>query len=415
MRKFILILLGVISFLHAAYAKTDSIDYQIVKAKVVDGQTNQPLTYCNILLVGTHIATVTNSEGDFILKVPVSLQNAKLSIHHIAYRSVELSAEEIIALKGVVRLTQTTVFLPEIDVLTQNADALIKLMLEKTTENYPLQELYMTGFYRESIRKGRRYVSLSEAVAAIQKQSYGNYRYDFLKLLKARKQTDYTRLDTLAFKLMGGPHNCLLMDIMKYPNQLLSEDVFENYNFSFENVQWIDDRLIYIVGFYPRKVSEEAFYKGKFYIDAKSMALKSALFSIDLSNLKNASNLFIKKKPPFAKIEPTQADYRIDYIEKAGKWYYAYGRIELDMKINWRRKLFNSHYFSVIEMAITNHEEMNDTNAIKHQERFRRSAVLTDQAAGFADPDFWGSFNLIEPDKPIETAIKKINKQIEKL
>jgi hypothetical protein len=34
--------------------------------------------------------------------------------------------------------------------------------------------------------------------------------------------------------------------------------------------------------------------------------------------------------------------------------------------------------------------------------------------SGFADPNFWGEFNLIEPEKPIETAIRKIQKQLEK-
>ena len=34
--------------------------------------------------------------------------------------------------------------------------------------------------------------------------------------------------------------------------------------------------------------------------------------------------------------------------------------------------------------------------------------------AGFADPEFWGEYNIIEPEKSIETAIKKINKKLER-
>jgi hypothetical protein len=44
----------------------------------------------------------------------------------------------------------------------------------------------------------------------------------------------------------------------------------------------------------------------------------------------------------------------------------------------------------------------------------KTSMILTDEAIGFSDPDFWGSYNIIEPEKSIENAIKKIIKQLSK-
>ena len=40
---------------------------------------------------------------------------------------------------------------------------------------------------------------------------------------------------------------------------------------------------------------------------------------------------------------------------------------------------------------------------------------MSDEASGFSDPEFWGEYNVIEPEKPIESAIKKIQKQLEKI
>ena len=34
------------------------------------------------------------------------------------------------------------------------------------------------------------------------------------------------------------------------------------------------------------------------------------------------------------------------------------------------------------------------------------------QAVGFSDPDFWGQYNIIEPEKSIESAIRKIQRQL---
>lgn len=409
--KFRLLLLFIVLGISCSFSQPNNDDYQSYRGKVIDRLTHAPLTYCNILAAGTNIATVTNAEGDFLLKVPVVYEHVKLMVSHIGYKSRTIKADELSDQKGVIAMEQATVILPQIEVLTQDANALVTLMFEKIPENYPMQEMFMTAFYRESIRKGRNYVSLSEAVVEIQKQSYNNYRHDYARLIKARKQSDYTKLDTLVFKLMGGPYNCLFLDMMKYPVYLMTDRMFEKYNFTLDKIQWIDDKLIYVVNFNHRPTKEEALYSGAFYIDAASLALKSAVFSLDLTNQAEAIRMFIQKKPFNAKVSPVQADYRMDYIEKDGKWYYAYSRIELGMKVNWKRKLFNSHYFSTIEMAITNHEVSSEAQSIKYSDRLRSHVIIADKAEGFSDPDFWGPHNVIEPDKPIEAAIRKINKQ----
>ncbi|MCE1156748.1 MAG: carboxypeptidase-like regulatory domain-containing protein, partial [Bacteroidales bacterium] len=281
-------------------------------------------------------------------------------------------------------------------------------------QNYPEQEMLMTAFYRESIRKGRTYVSLAEAVVDIQKQPYTSYKYDAARLYKARKQTDYTRLDTLVFKLMGGPYNSLYLDVMKNPQILFTDRVFDNYRFRFNKVEYMDQRMVYVVDFEHVQYTDEPLYAGKLYIDARNMALKSAVFSLDLTRRDDVVRLFIRKKPFNAEVTPIQADYRIDYIEKDGKWYYGYSRIELGMKINWKRKLFHTFYYSTLEMAVTDREQSSDNKAIRFRDRLRSDVIISDAADGFGDPGFWGPYNVIEPDKPIEAAIRKIRKEVEK-
>jgi hypothetical protein len=36
---------------------------------------------------------------------------------------------------------------------------------------------------------------------------------------------------------------------------------------------------------------------------------------------------------------------------------------------------------------------------------------MSDKVSSLSDPDFWGAFNIIEPEKSIETAIRKIQKK----
>ena len=79
-------------------------------------------------------------------------------------------------------------------------------------------------------------------------------------------------------------------------------------------------------------------------------------------------------------------------------------------KIDWKRRLFNSNYESTIEMAITDWKA--DTAIdMPLVDKIKPNAILSDQISGFADRSFWGEYNVIEPEKPIGNAIKKIQKK----
>jgi hypothetical protein len=233
-------------------------------------------------------------------------------------------------------------------------------------------------------------------------------------MYKARKRTDYTKVDTLVFKLMGGPFNSLYLDVMKNPSMIFTDEMMKNYEFSFDRSTRLDNRLIYVIDFIQSTINTEPLYYGKLYIDAENLALKSAVFKLNIQDREASSRMFIIRKPLKANAYPIDASYRIDYTEKDGKWYYGYSRIELGLRINWKRKLFNTTYYSTIEMAVTDWEKAGTEKPASRKERLRSNVIVSDEASGFSDPNFWGEFNVIEPEKSIETAIKKIQKQLEK-
>jgi hypothetical protein len=43
------------------------------------------------------------------------------------------------------------------------------------------------------------------------------------------------------------------------------------------------------------------------------------------------------------------------------------------------------------------------------------NAILEDEVSGFSNPDFWGDYNVIEPEQPIEAAIRKIQRKLERV
>lgn len=384
------------------------------RGKVIDKKTGAPLSYSSLMVVGTNISTVTNSEGEFSLKISKDIENPKVNVSYIGYKNRLMALADMKPEKPRIELETTDVELPELSVISKDAEALIQSVLEKRGENYFNNPTLMTAFYRETIKKNRSYVSLAEAVVEINKQAYTSSKSDVVKLYKARKKADYSKLDTLTFKLQGGPYSSLYLDIMKYPEFIFTDQMAANYKFTFDHSTHIDNKLIYIIDFKQRENTTEPFYYGKLYIDAQSLALKSAVFSLNLADKEEASQMFIKKKPFNARVYPTEAKYRMDFLEKDGKWYYSYSRIELGLKIIWKKRLFNTNYYSTVEMAVTNWGKGVEDNSANFTEKIKPTVIISDEASGFTDHQFWGEYNVIEPEKSIETAIKKIQKKLEK-
>lgn len=387
-----------------------------IKGSVNDSNSNEPLIFADIIVIDTNIATITNTEGDFLLKVPIAYSNASVNIQFLGYADLNISVLEL-QKNSNVSLKPTFTRLDEIQISRpKNAESLVRSMLEKSGENYFSNNAKMTAFYRETIKKRRTNASLSEAVIEIHKQAYTNTKRDAVNIIKVRKNTNYSKLDTLALKLQGGPFSNLYADIIKYPQYIFSEDNLSQYIFTFDTSTYINDQLVYVVNFKQKPELKIPLYYGKLFIDSESLALTSAIYSLNVENKVLASELFIRKKPNKVHVYPTEANYRVNYRTSNGKWYFSYSNILLSFKVNWKGRLFNSYYTLNSEMAIT------DWNIT--QEKFTKpgnknlilkpTTILIDEASGFSDPEFWGQYNIIEPEKSIESAIKKINKQLEK-
>ena len=380
---------------------------------VLDADTRDPLAFATLILEGQNISTITNSEGEFLLKVPLEVVDGNVTISYLGYRTKTLPLLQFREEGTEIFLNSSVTNLPEVDVVGPRD---VRLLVRETFGNrgvhYMQDPLRMTAFYRETIKRRRRNVSLSEAVVTIFKAPYSSGRRDAVELYKARKSTDYSKLDTVALKLQGGPFNALYVDLMKYPDFIFSADYFDDYDFFFERNTRINDRLIFVIGFRQKPDITEPLYTGRLFIDAERKILTSAIFSLNITDRNLASRMFVRKKPAQAEVYPTEVAYRVDYRERDGKWYYGYSNAILEFKIDWDKRLFNSVYSLTCEMAVTDWERNTEGTYPRGRERVRSSIILSDAADGFSDPDFWGAYNIIEPEKSIESAIRKIQRQL---
>ena len=133
---------------------------------------------------------------------------------------------------------------------------------------------------------------------------------------------------------------------------------------------------------------------------------------MNLENEEEASRLFVQKKPMGMSVIPEKATYRSSYVNNNGKWYFNYARGEVKFKVDWDKKLFNSNYTIMTEIAITDRKQ-GGAEKIQFRERFKKSEFLDEMVYVFFEPDYWGEYNVIEPDQSIESAIRKLNRKFD--
>jgi hypothetical protein len=179
--------------------------------------------------------------------------------------------------KNLLYLEPVNFLLKDVVVNVMDANKIFTNVLNNRSKNYGDSTVQMIGFYRESIKKRRNYVSVLESIVDIQKMPFSSRFQDKVNILKGRKNADYAKLDTVNFKLEGGLFSTLYIDLIKDPSNIFSENVFEMYNFSFEDITQINDREVYIISFKQKSSIEDPdpLYRGKLFVDAKSLAIIS--------------------------------------------------------------------------------------------------------------------------------------------
>lgn len=393
-------------------AKNDTTGYTEITGKIIDSTTEEPVVFATIVITETSIATVSNADGEFIIKVPKEKESGTLRFTHLGFENTLIKITDLKGGTKQIKLTAISLPIDEVVIRSIDPQSLVREALSKVKINYSLNPEMQTGFYREAIKQNRKYVSVSEAVMDIYKAGYKTgFDMDRIKIYKGRKSRDVKKMDTVIVKLQGGPKTTLLLDIVKNPGDILHPEMLEYYEFKLTGITSIDNREAYVVYFDQISGVEYPLYSGHIYIDTETKAFAGLDFELSERGLPYASEILVKKKPANLKIEIEKGHYLIRYRNEGGKWYLNYVRSELALNSKWKRKLFKSDFSIMLEMAVTDRDSEN-IDKFTHRESAKISDVFVEQLSSFEDGDFWGDYNTIKPDESIEIAIQKLTKKL---
>ena len=175
-------------------------EFITVSGVVKDKQTRKKLEYVNISIPGTNVGTITNNDGEFSIKVKNGLHARQVEVSHIGYLNGLIPVNDKDILECTVLLEPNMNTLSEVIIRAGDPRYIVEEAIEKVNKNYIATGSMLTGFYRETAQKGRRYINISEAVIDVYKTPYKdrNVERDRVQIYKGRKLLSEKASDTLA-------------------------------------------------------------------------------------------------------------------------------------------------------------------------------------------------------------------------
>ena len=398
----------------------DSLRIPIVYGKIIDSSDGHSLAFASVTHIVSGVSNVSNSEGFFSLKLPMEvLPEDEIRVSFLGYVTATLRVEDFSESSpdkpyGIqlppVSFTLDPAVIRSIDPLDLFNEA-----YDKVKDNYPSVTTGMTAFYREIIRRqSGRYLTLSEAVIDINKASYTSFQSDRARIFKGRASTDYRAADSILIRFRGGVVAALDMDNVKNPFAgVWLREVERHYRFAMGEPVLRDGLFFYVVTFTQIDGSEEILYSGRLYIESGSLAIGRIELSLNVKGREEkAAGIMVVKRPPDTRFYITKADYAVNYKRFGDTWYYDYSLMRINLSSRKGKSFFRNNYVITGEMAVTAHNEA--PARIGADERIRFKDFLSEKVGDFRDDDFWGDYNVIEPDKSIDAVIRRIIRRLER-
>ncbi len=173
-----------------------------LKGKVADFLTFQPIESASVYIENTTVGTITNADGNFVLKVPQEFQQDTLVISSIGYKSFKVvitefeNGSDIFLEEDVASLDEVVVVA---DPRPTTGNGIVEKAIERLPRNLPEAPYLQKGFLRHKERNKKEYKWLIEAAITLYDSSYASGAKDNLKINvdEIRKSYDLRDIDSL--------------------------------------------------------------------------------------------------------------------------------------------------------------------------------------------------------------------------
>jgi hypothetical protein len=382
-------------------------NFTFISGKIIDEKTKNPVSgvYVGIPAKGAStsaIGVVTNTNGEFILKYPILLQNlGLLTITKISYKDIRKSLllykEKKDSLVFEIQAVENK------NIEARDGRKTIEYIIARLDKNYNANPYYLNGFYRESLFLDSTYVKIVEGMLKVEKYPFpdkGNLG-EVAKLLKGRRYEKVVGKEDWENLQFGNGTDLVTRTLETKTPDFLEKQTIKNYKFQIEeNLSEFDGMPVFNVSFSPIERKVKGGKIGKMQVDTLTMGVLNYEYEFTPEGLKDVMGGTSFGGAKDSKIKT----FRVIQSYHAGmnNYYIHESMLEIVgvlMKDDREVPAILTLNFSATEantrtgVPIKDEEILENTNFPMGGKKY--------------DDNFWGNFNFIIPTEEMRRVILK--------
>lgn len=378
-----------------------------IGGKIIDAETSEPLPFATIGISHRGKGTVTNYNGDFILRISEENLYDTLTVSYVGYVNRLLPVRSLPGNVMTITMDRDYIPIPEVIIRAQDPLLILRRTVSSVASNYGTTPAMLTGFYREGVYRKKEPQIYSEAVLKIYKSPYSrSLQNDQIKVIRSRKIENLEARDTLAVRLKAGLSATLSLDGIRHMFDFLDPQSFDSYEYHLTDIVTIDGETAYMISFRQREWVTEPLMQGDMYINADNYSLMLAEFEVNPQYIDQTGESFISRLPKDYSMKPEYVRYRTRYRNVDGRYYLSHVRGDLGFMARGRKKVFNSRFNVFFELAVTEHRTENVAR-FDHEELAPAYSIFSQTINGY-DPGFWKDFDFLKPEDDLVAALDKL-------
>lgn len=378
-----------------------------IGGKIVDAETNEPLPYATIGISHRGRGTVTNFNGDFILRISEECLEDTLTVSYVGYVNRLLPVKSLPGNMMTIKMDRDYIPIPEIIIRAQDPLLILRKTISSAASNYGTTPAVLTGFYREGVYRKKEPQIYSEAVVRIYKSPYArSLQNDQIKIIRSRKIENLEAKDTLAVRLKAGLSATLSLDGMRHLFDFLDPQSFDTYDYHLRDIVTIDGQTAFVISFKQKQWVTEPLMQGDIYVNVDNYSVMLAEFEVNPLYVDQTGESFISRLPKDYTMKPEYVRYRTRYRNVDGRYYLSHVRGDLGFMARGRKKVFSSRFNIFFELAITEHRTDNVAR-FDHEELAPAYSIFSLTINGY-DAGFWKDFDFLKPEDDLVEALDKL-------
>lgn len=392
----------------------------ILKGRIYDKSTNEPMPFANISVPGTGTGVISNEYGEFVYHIPKNIENEPVLLSFIGYETIVISVDTLKPdFVYMYRMQPKTVEIGEVYIVAEKlipADRLVRQAIRNISRNYPRESFQLYGYYRDYIRNlnTNDYNNLTEAAVIIEDNGFNtnDYKRTKIKLEQVRynpllaadtslnigydgtvkyvPNADISGSNELALLLFHNPirnHNI---------NSFSFVDVFDNsflrnHEFHYETISENDSIKIYELSFATDTLwgmvdNTQYLAEGTIHIKADDLAILKFNYIVNCNTPTFTGKLL---------------EVRLEFKDYSDKYYLSYISMDNYFEITfqtfgmYRPKI--EHLYQYRELFINKIITEIDQPVSKEEAIEKGKILIANKVPEI--PGFWDQYNIIINEK----------------